>query len=285
MIVECLFKIADTENQIRAKAVLLRDLEELRSKRIALENPPIQGFEPVREPPIEAELPTEDEKVENNQPTPQPFIKEEKLDVSEAAPTPQDPAKETIDKIPDIPKQVPSPPSSNDTNVKPESVGFGISTTTAATNFSPQPVTAGIQDSIDSLFDSLDSGNNNTTSDLNFDGMDFLNDSATQDNSKTQNNDFDLSTFGNNPQDFNMTDIQDSNGNPNNNIATNTTQDDLFATVNAAGGDDMMDLDGNNPPADENSFDDLFFMGDDGGMGGGTEMEHGEFDDAFFGLN
>lgn len=277
----------DLESDIvRAKAVLLRDLEELQSKRFALENPPIQvAAEPIREPSVEVESPTKNGQVGNNQLTPQPFIKEEKPDVSEAAPTPKDPAKETITKIPDLPKdtQNPSPPSSNDTNIKPESSNLGINTTAAPTDVSPPLATAELQDSIDSLFDGLDSGNN-TTSDLNFDGINFLNDSTTQDTSQAQNNEFDLSNFGNSPQDFNMTDIQDSTGNLNNNNSTNDIEDDLFGMVNNEGGDDMMDLDGNNPPADENSFNDLYFMGDDGGMGGETEMEHGEFDDVFFGL-
>ena len=266
--------------------MLLRDLEELRSKRIALENPPIEVAEPVRERSVEMDLPAENGNGEITQSIPEPFIKEEKPDVPDAATTPQDPAKETIVKNADTPKQGPSPPSSDEKSVKPEPSNLTMNTPPATTNVSPAPVSAAIQSSIDSLFDDIESGNDKTTSGLNFDSMGFLNDAATQDNPQTQNNDFDLSTFGNNTQDFNMSDIPTSNGNQtNDNTTTNDAQDDLFAMVNAEGGGEMMDLDGNNAPADESSFEDLFFMGDDTGMGGGTEMEHGEFDDAFFGLN
>jgi len=266
--------------------VLLRDLEELRSERIAAENPPVEAVEPVREPSVEMELVPENGKEESNQPTPQPFIKEENPapDVAEAPSTTQDPPKETIAKIPDLPKavQAPSTPSSNDTKIKPDSIGLDISTTTAATlATSPQSI-ADLQDSsIDSLFDMPDDSSNNAALDLNIgDAMDYLNDSTDHDNSQAQNLEFDISSFGNNPQDFNMADIQSSNGAQNTNNSTGNAQDDLYSLVNAAGGDEMIDVDINIRPAEESSFEELYFTGEDGGLSGGAE-----FDDAFFGLD
>lgn len=48
-----------------------------------------------------------------------------------------------------------------------------------------------------------------------------------------------------------------------------------------------MDLDTTMRPAEESSFDDLYFMGEDNGIGGdgSNEMEHGKFDENFFNLS
>jgi hypothetical protein len=274
---------------MRAKAVFLRDLEELRAQRLALENPPIQAVEDMTaQDSITAEDLQESIMMENNEPTPQPTIKEEKNvpQVPEPEPTEDkkpietttEEPKETIPKVSDSSKglQGPSPPSSlNDTNSKSHPVGLGIDTT--ATNDDPAPATSELQDSsIDSLFDMPDGGNNDG-SDMNFDSMEFLDSGDTQ-----GPNDFDLSTFGNS-QDFNMADLHTSNDGGNTNSNAGNKQDDAFDMGNTAGGGDMMDLDLDLGTAggDDSVFDDMFF---DGNTGGGGEMEHGHFDNAYFGL-
>jgi hypothetical protein len=166
------------------------------------------------------------------------------------------------------------------------------------------PGTAEGQNSaIDSLFHIPDD-DNNAGGDIDFGSMDFLNDDSgnTQNNdtSHTQNTDFDLSTFGNTSQDFNMTDL---------NTATNTNEtkklestnetgnvsaaetggiaavDDVFGDL-SGGGDSMdLDIDLGMVGAEDSVFDDMFFGGGDESMGGDGGMEHGEFDNVFFGLD
>lgn len=274
-------------DQVRAKAVLLRDLEELRSKRIALENPPVPPVEPVRAASVEVGSPSQNGKEESTHSTPQPIVKEEKPHISEAAPVSGELAKEDLAEIPEQTNDVqgPSPPNSDNLNIKPEPNDRRTDSSIVPPNASPPPATDENHDSlIDTLFNSLDSGTDTATSDINFDDISFLNNSATQGNSHNDDNEFDLSTFGNNLQDLHMTDIQGANESRNNNNATDNSQDALFGAANTTGGDDMMDLDGHNLPAEENSFDDLYYIGDIGGVGEGPEMEHGEFDDAFFGI-
>jgi hypothetical protein len=78
----------------------------------------------------------------------------------------------------------------------------------------------------------------------------------------------------------------DANNNANNN--GNKQGDDLVDMGNATGGDDRMDLDFDLGMAEgeENTFNDLFFGDvDDDGLSGGAEMQHGKFDNAFFGLD
>jgi hypothetical protein len=111
--------------------------------------------------------------------------------------------------------------------------------------------------------------------------MDFLDSS----NSQGQN-DFDLSTFGNS-QDFNMPDLHTSNDGGNTNSNSANKQDDIFDLGNTSGGGDLMDLDLDlgTVGGDDSALDDMFFgIGDDGNTGSGGEMQHGEFDNAFFGL-
>jgi hypothetical protein len=272
--------------------VLLRDLEELRAKRIALENPPPKVIEePMKdEPTADLELTQENSAAENSQPTPQPTpqptVKEEDV-ASPPAPVPPtlDPPKETITKVSDDSKEAhgPSPSSAKEVNADSNAVDLGINTSIATDPSAPG--TAGIE-SIDSLFDMPDDGNNNDDSALNFDGMDFsIHDSNTEGNSHAQNNDFDLSTFGNNPQDFNMTDPHTSNNTGNLTNPSENKQDDMFGMINNNAGDDMMDLDLNMQSAEESAFDSMFLIGDDGGTSGGGDMDHGAFDNAFFGLD
>lgn len=272
--------------------MFLRDLEELRAQRLALENPPVQAVEDTTaQDSVTVEDLQENVMMESNDLTPQPTIKEErdipavleseaKEDTKPVETT--DTPKETIPKVSDSSKglQGPSPPSSlNDSNSKSKPVGLGIDTTT--TTEDPALATSGLQDSsIDSLFEMPDSGNNDG-SDMNFDSMEFLDSSNTQ-----GQNDFDLSTFGNS-QDFNMADLQTSNDGVNTNNNAGNKQDDIFGIGNTTSGGDMMDLDLDlgAPGNDDSIFDDMFFGGgDDGNAGGGDEMEHGELDNAFFGL-
>lgn len=270
--------------------MFLRDLQELRTQRLALENPPIQAVEDTTaQDSGPAEDLQENAMMENNESTPQPTIKEEKNIPQVPDPEPAedrkpiettDASKETIPKVPDSSKdlQGPSPPSSNDNKSNP--VGLGIDTTAATED--PAPATAGLpESSIDSLFDIPDSGNNDG-SDMIFDGMEFLDSSNTQ-----GQNDFDLSTFGNS-QDFNMPDLHTANDGANTNNNSDNKQDDIFGLGNTSGGGDMMDLDLDLGTAGgvDSVFDDMYFdTGDDGNAGGGGEMEHGEYDSVFFGLD
>lgn len=222
-----------------------------------------------------------DSLVEDYQSTPQAMVKDEDAlpKVSEAS-NAEDPTKETISKLStEKGAQGPSPPSSNENQGK---TGLGIDTSAGADTSAPG--TAEVPDSsIDSLFDMPEDGNVNDDSALNYDGIAFsIQDSNAQDNSQAQNNDFDLSTFGNNSQDFNMTDLDTSN---NTNNPTGTKEDDLFGMVENNAGDDVMDLDLNLSHEEESVFDNIYFSigGDDGNIEGG-EIEH-NFDNAFFGLD
>jgi hypothetical protein len=285
--------------QVRAKSVLLRDLEELRAKRIALENP-VPAVEEI-ETEVETVVETDQSATaENTQPSPQKTIKEEDSKPIESRqptsneliqPT-QDPPKDTI-KIPESSTTQPGPsppPSANETGSKPQLIGLGINTQGIDTT--PGPATAELQDSaIDSLFED----NENTgESSMNFDHMDFSmpesnTNTQTQDISQGQHADFDLSSFPTTSQDFNMPDLHtlnDANSNTNNN--GNKQGDDLVDMGNATGGDDQMDLDFDLEMVggEENTFNDLFFdEGDDDGLSGGAEMQHGAFDNEFFGLD
>lgn len=243
--------------------------------------------------PLTAEDQQENIMMENNEPTPQPPIKEEETMPQEPQPEPTadeksnetaDVPKESIIKDSDTSKglQGPSPPSSlTDANSKSNPVGLGTDTT--ATTDDPAPTTSGAPDSsIDSLFGIPDSSNNDG-SDMNLDSIDFLNSNNAQDQ-----NDFDLINFGDS-QDFNMTDLQATNDSGNASSNTGNKQDDMFNTANASGGGDMMvvDMDLGAAGGDDSLFEDLLFFegGDDSNTGGRNEMEHGEFDNAYFGLD
>jgi len=258
-----------------------RDLEELQAQRFAAENPPIPEVIPDL---VEEESPKiKEDAVESQQESPMTF-KQEKV-APEAPMIAQDVPKELMSEgTPAKRTQGLSPPSSNE--IKQEPGSLSLKTGTGVSNDLSPTVTSGLPGSaIDSLFGTTESLDNTADSDLNFDTMEFLDSSNVHDGSQTQNTEFDLSTFGNNTSDFNMTDLQVSNepGSTNNNAATN--QDDLFGMSTADGGD-LMDLDTSMRPAEESSFDDLYFMGEDDGIGGGSnEMEHGTFDEDFFNLS
>ncbi|KAK0125492.1 hypothetical protein ONS95_000501 [Cadophora gregata] len=285
---------------LRAKSVLLRDLDELRAKRIALENPVPILEEAVEKKAVETNTSNEDSKTvlgDELYTSPLTTIKEEKgtsspeKQTSNEPPQPSrpEPSKETATQSPEdtkVPPQGPTPPAStNDTSQDTKPIGLGINTegTPAADGGDAQ------NSAIDSLFDMPDD-NENGDSALNFDDMDFSLDTTTQieDTSQTQNNDFDLSNFGNsNPgqSDTNTNANADQSQNQNQSTGDqNKLGDDLFAMV--GGGDGMdLDLDMGMAGAEDSVFDDMFFGGgDDEGMSGGGELQHGEFDNAFFGL-
>lgn len=70
----------------------------------------------------------------------------------------------------------------------------------------------------------------------------------------------------------------------NTNAVQNKPVEDLFGEIGNAGTGDAMDLDLDfgTLGAEESVFDDMLF-GDEGS--GGANMEHGEYDNAFFGLD
>ena len=299
----------DNLNQVRAKAVLLRDLEELRAKRYALENPTNDSKE-VSPVPNTAEQPPElsQDIVTTNESlrmTPQPEVKLEKIEsesngLSENKPlteSVEDPTKEATAKLlEDNTAQGPSPPSSaNPVDVT--SNPTGLITDTSEGNNDTSPTKTGIQDAaIDSLFEMPDDDGNNQESALNFDTMDFSfqdpnGNTQNQDHSQPQNSDFDLSTFGN-ASDFSMPDLQASNdailGDNANSKAVNNPVDGLFGSGDNNGGGDNMDLDIDLSmvAGPDSLFDDMFFgSGDNENLDIGDEMKHGEFDNAFFGLD
>lgn len=158
-----------------------RDLEELRAKRFAAENPPIPEVLPDI---VEDEIsPVKEEAAEIQQP-PQTAFKQEKV-APEAPMIAQDAPKEVIPiETAAEGAQGPSPPSSN--QIKQEHAGLSIKTETATSNDIPPVVTSDLPGSaIDSLSDASESLDNTADSDLNFDTMDFLNNSNTHDNSVT----------------------------------------------------------------------------------------------------
>jgi hypothetical protein len=194
----------------------------------------------------------------------------------------QDPAKEDIVKIAEDSKdqQALTPPSSSDKTSQP--IGLGINTEAVAN--SPGPGTAEPQDSIDLLFDIPD---NEITGDseLNFEDMDYSFPDSNQDPSQTQAHAFDLSTFGTASQDFNMNTMQTDSNTANN---TNSSNKEGEALLGMGNDGDNMDLDLDNmgfgtAGGEDSLFDEMFVV--DGGFSGGGEMEHGDFDEAFFRLD
>lgn len=283
---------------LRAKAVIQRDYEELRAKRLALENP-----EPIIEEPEPMAIQTNDSDMngtpsmlEDSQQNAAATIKEERAQTGspekQDVPTSQDTKDGISQGQNDIKPQNPTPPSSverNGTESKP--TGLGIITDGAS---AAGPPTAELQDSaIDSLFgdDNDTKDQDNDSSGLDF-AMEFLQDTSTdtqgQDQSQAQHNDFDLANFGSTSQDFSMPDMNIStdtnNTNANNSNTQNKPNDDLFG-MGTAGGDGMdIDLtDLGMAGADDSVFDDMFFGDENNNLGGG-EMEHGAFDNEFFGI-
>lgn len=302
--------------QLRSKAILLRDLEALRAKRIAKENPAptIQKIPEAIVPPKPAELqppaaPVVDMVRKISQPGKSPIIKQEVIPKPPEKPmtaikppqhqqVKQEPKKEPIikpEEAPRKPQVLSPPPSSNENTQTPKPVGLGINTD--AKPAPDEPTTSEPQNSgVDSLFDIPDNGDGN--GDLDFDDMDFSfgadTGTAEQSQTQTQNNEFDLSTFGNTSQDLSMNNSSAAtagrSGN-NANAAENKQSDELLAIgdlgdLGDLGNNDSMDLDLNLDMfgAEDSVFDDMFVDGGDmsgGGSGGGENT----YDNAFFGLD
>jgi hypothetical protein len=253
-----------------------------------LENPVsiVEEVEPIPEPEPNGVSTTEDT-------TQQSTIKEEDtqsrspekqaaVETSQPSST-QDPAKEDIVKIAEDSKEKQTliPPPSNDTTSQP--IGLGIKTEGGAN--SPAPPTSEPQSAVDSLFDIIDDENAGD-SDLNFDNMDFSIHDSNQDPSQTQAHEFGLSALETNTHDFNMNTLQTDSNPTNNTNNANKEGDNIFGIGTASDNMDLdIDLDFGTAGAGESLFDDMFMGGEDGGFGGGGEMEHGEFDSAFFNLD
>lgn len=265
----------------------------MRSKRLALENP-----EPIIEEPEPQAM---DIQMNGTSSTPADTTQDTSIPIKEEltlADSPEkqvassdDPIKqESTQASNDVKRQNPTPPSSDNINgADSKPIGLGIVTDGAVDG--PGPATAELQNSsIDSLFGPDDTNAGDSALDL--DNMDFFTNSNTEghDQSQTQNNEFDLANFGNSTQDFSMPDLNttsDANTNNNNNNSNsndaNKPVDDPFASLGDGAGDNMdldLDLD---IGAGDSLFDDMYF-GDDTNNTGGGDMEHGEFDNAFFGL-
>jgi hypothetical protein len=181
----------------------------------------------------------------------------------------------------------PVAPTTNQQETRP--VGLGINTE-AITSPTAQEVSGVPNSSVDSLFDAPDNENVDTM--LNFDDMDFSGDASnTQTQDQSQSNNLDLSAFEDHAEDFSLLDMPgvEASGVETNNATNDSTNkiDDIFGDLGGNTGDGGMDLDlGNMDMGDPNSFDDLFMAGDADDVNlGNTEMEHGQFDDAFFGLD
>jgi len=181
----------------------------------------------------------------------------------------------------------PTPPKSSDEQSSNHSAG-GLGINTEVAPATSAPATSDLQNSsIDSLFDMGENEHNNADSELNFDSIDYS-------NVQTSQNDFDLSSFGNHSHEFpNLeTDFHAPDNNTTNNASTESKkpEDDVFNNIgNDATASSNLDLDMDLGTAggDDSVFDDMLFFdgGNDGGMGGNGEMEHGEFDEAFFGID
>jgi hypothetical protein len=197
----------------------------------------------------------------------------------------QDPPKDVVAKDPNVSKDIqgPSPPSSNEVNPNPTIVGEKTS------NAPDTQVTAGVADtSVDSLLEISADSNNHDDLAINFDDVDFpLGDSTAGKNTQSHSKEFDLATFGDNLQDFNMTDLQASHNMEEANNNAENKGDDLFDIVNnTAGAADMMDVDYNMRPVEESSFDELFLQtGEVEDIAGADDMVHDVYDNAFFGLD
>lgn len=241
---------------------MLRDLEEARAKRIALENPPPEIAEDQikLEPQTDVAFDYEDTMIEDDPKSLQP-----KLEDSGAVES-QGPASDAI--IKDA-----GQPVSNTNEVNAKDNAAGTSEKGPGTDADMSKTEQTVDPSVDSLLDISADGNNDDLN-LNFDDMDFSQfTSNMEENSQSQTNDDFLSTFGN--EHFPMPDLQATNTTANSNENTEDKKDDLLEMAANTDGHDMMDLD-YFKPADESSFDDLFAGGDE------VNMDNDNYDSAFY---
>ncbi|KAK2627219.1 hypothetical protein QTJ16_003185 [Diplocarpon rosae] len=278
----------DLESDIvRAKAVLLRDLEILRAKRIVLEDPVPVVQDVKSENGVNGEVEdSNDGKIaaNGNELSPMGTVKQEGRGESPETQTPFEPPRpvavmisqpvEDV-KIPDDEPTSPAPAPLHEQGAgsKPIEPSVDIQSATVGSVAEPQ------NSSVDSLFDNPGSGDTEGP-DLHFDDMDLSNlgaKSQTENTSQSQSNEFDLSGF-------NVPDLGTSTQ-TNTNPLTESEQENISAMVSTSDGKNM-DIDMDMAGAEESVFDDMFFGdADDTGIGGGGEMQHGDFDNAFFGLD
>ncbi|KAG9245676.1 hypothetical protein BJ878DRAFT_338492 [Calycina marina] len=266
----------DLESDIvRAKAVMQRDLDELRAKRYAAENPPMPEVEPT---PKELELPKPILEETHNLPQmATPIYKNEMIaPVAPMAPMiATEPANEVTANVAADRRPLTPPSSGNKSGPS----NLSLNTGHGAPDGNLKDTAEAPDSAVDSLFGTNEVVTESANGDLAFDSMDF------NDTSQLQHTDFDLSAFGN-TQDLNMSDLQTANGQGTQNInVAGNTQGDLFG-MSSGNVSDMMDLTSAVRPAEDNSFDDLFdFTNDDDmGMGSGGAMDHGPLDEDFFGM-
>lgn len=260
---------------------MLRDLEEARAKRIALENPPPPQVveEPVKnEPTADVVFPHEDIMAEGDLLVPPPKLEDSTNLVQWEELASLDAPKDIDSKEPSIQKKTEdiSIPSSNDANTKPGAVDLNKNVPSAADDLLTS------NDALDSLLDISADNNNNDDLNLNFDDMDFSQFATNEESSQTQQNDDFLSTFGNDVPDFSLPDLHTTSNTQNLNSNTENKKDDLFELANTTAGDDFMDIDF--LPPEESSFDDLFaHAGEDNGSTSGN-MGHTTLDADFFNM-
>ncbi|PBP27889.1 hypothetical protein BUE80_DR001081 [Diplocarpon rosae] len=279
----------DLESDIvRAKAVLLRDLEILRAKRIVLEDPVPIPQDVKSENETHGEVnDSNDGPIATNENglSPRATAKQEDRGKSPEKPTPFEPPRpvavmtsqpvEDV-KIPDEPTP-PAPASLHEQGADSKPVEPSVDNQNATVGSAAEPQNS----SLDSLFDNPDNGNIEGP-ELLFDDMDLSNPgpkSQTQNTSQSQSNEFDLS--GSNVPDLGTS--TQANTDP----VTEPEQENMPAMVSTSESKNMdIDMDMNMAGTEESVFDDMFFGdADDTGIGGGGEMQHGDFDNAFFGLD
>ncbi|RFU24334.1 hypothetical protein B7463_g12004, partial [Scytalidium lignicola] len=296
-------------NIVRAKAVLTRDLEELRAKRLAADNLVTQPPEDTAttENAKAVEEPTTTEVVVNDTLSiQQPLIEENNISgkPQEAEPSMKDIGHEGEGNL----EVAATSGAENTQPVQPapsDAVGLGIDTGEEKHDDVGQQ-TDEQHDILNELFD-MDGNNHAGDSSLSYDGMDFslqstdtANNDQTQDQSQLQNHSFDLSTFGDASQGNNIAmesthnhDALNLNDAP---VLQDTASGDrgetadkqnLFGLGENTNGTDAMniDFDTNMVGGDDSMFDDLFFNTEDNNNLSGGGGNGGEFDDAFFGLD
>ncbi|KAI6715792.1 hypothetical protein PZA11_006097 [Diplocarpon coronariae] len=276
----------DLESDIvRAKAVLGRDLERLRAKRTVLEDPvPILPGVPAGiEPGAEAkQFPDGNIATDGGGSSPKPAPKQHEGGVkSPEQPTPFEQPR-PVAVMTSQPSEVaripngPTPPAPlHDLAADSKQTGLALDTqgATAASVAEPQ------KSSVSSLFGNIDQDKTGEPAphldDVNLSNLGPT--SRPQNTSQTQNSELDLSGF-------HLPDHGTSTQTTTN-PTTQPKQEDLSGAANTSGGSNM-DIDMGMAGAEESVFDDMFFGdADDTGIGGGGEMQHGDFDNAFFGLD
>lgn len=259
--------------QVRAKAVLLRDLEEARAKRIALENPPPEVVEgPIKlEPQADLSFTQENTMAADDQHPLQPKLE----DTTATMPV----AVESQGLVGDAAAKAgrgPPAPSPSDVNTK---VDVADADKVPGTNAELSKTDQTVEPSVDSLL-VITADSNNDDLNLTFDDMDFSQfTSNMEDNSQSQTNEDFLSTFGN--EHFTMPGLQDTSAAGNSTNNAEDKKEDLLEMAANSGGHDMMDLD-YFKPADESSFEELFTGGDEVNVTDGGNTENDNYDSAFY---